>query len=215
MSSRLTPCIPPDRPRKQTPQSSCRLRCNSSRRLWHFSHHLTEGRLFLLESDPTFRSSKTKAPEYFWLCKGSSTGMTLRLVQNGKVTATGLREALRNGPQVAFASVNRQNGLLLRSVNFLRTKTTRRILKTSIDDLAMPYVWEHPDEIVAAASNCPALGCGSLVIEYSAADNIRPGHAEDWDFTCPRCGIEFTGAQGELIFQSVPKQWLSANTHVV
>lgn len=71
----------------------------------------------------------------------------------------------------------------------------------------------HCDDIVAAASSCPVPDCSALVIEYRAADSIRPDHPEDWDFTCRRCGTDFIVAQGELIFQSVPKQWLSANIH--
>jgi hypothetical protein len=61
--------------------------------------HLDEGRLFLLETDPIFGSSKAKTTEYFWLCKECSTGMTLCLTQEGGVRPTGLREALRNGPR--------------------------------------------------------------------------------------------------------------------
>ena len=72
---------------------------------------------------------------------------------------------------------------------------------------------ECRDEIVAAASSCPGLECGSLVIDYRLADSVRPGHPEDWEFKCSRCGMEFTVTQGELIFQSIPKQWLSANIH--
>jgi hypothetical protein len=75
--------------------------------------------------------------------------------------------------------------------------------------------WGQREDIVAAASCCPVPDCSSLVIEYRAASSVRPGHPEDWGFTCSRCGIQFTVAQGELIFQSVPKQWLSAKTHVV
>jgi hypothetical protein len=41
--------------------------------------HLDEGRLFLLETDPIFGSSKAKTTEYFWLCKACSADMTLRL----------------------------------------------------------------------------------------------------------------------------------------
>jgi hypothetical protein len=59
---------------------------------------LQDGRLFLLETDLTPRSSKAKAGEYFWLCKGCSAGMTLRLAQDGGVAATGLRQVLRAGP---------------------------------------------------------------------------------------------------------------------
>ena len=78
----------------------------------------------------------------------------------------------------------------------------------------MPDNWKQRDDIVAAASSCPVPDCGSLVIEYRAAGSTKSG-PEDWEFTCSRCGIEFRVAQDELIFQSVPKQWLSANAHIV
>jgi hypothetical protein len=182
--------------------------CSASFRL------LNDGRLFRLDTDPTVKSSRAKATEYFWLRKDCPVGMTLRLAQDGSVMATGLREALRNGPQVAFVSVDRANGLLLRSVGFLRS-TSREVHENPIEECTMPHHWEQRNDIVAAASRCPVSECGSLVIEYRAAGSVRPGHPEDWEFTCPRCGIEFTVAQGELIFQSVPKQWLSANTYVV
>jgi hypothetical protein len=68
--------------------------------------------------------------------------------------------------------------------------------------------------IVGAASSCAVPDRGFLVIEYRSADCIRLGHPEDLEFTCSRCGMEFTVAQRELIFQSVPKQWLSACNHV-
>jgi hypothetical protein len=80
---------------------------------------------------------------------------------------------------------------------------------------AMPEVLEYGDDIVAAASSCPIADCNSLVIDYRPAGRVRPGHPEDWEFTCSRCGMEFTVTQGELIFQSVPKQWLSANIQTV
>lgn len=173
-------------------------------------HHLAEGRLFRLETDPTLGLSQARQPEYFWLCEHCSKGMTLRLEQDGKVMATGLREVLRNGPQIAFASVNRANGVLLRSVSFLRRSTSREACDSPTDKGTMPHDWKQHDGIVAAASNCPMADCGSLVIEYKAASSVRPGHPEDWGFTCSRCGIEFTGDQGELIFQCVPRQWLAA-----
>ena len=74
--------------------------------------------------------------------------------------------------------------------------------------------WERHDDIIAAVSSCPMLDCNSLVIEYQSTGSLRPGHPEDWVFTCLRCGAVFTVGQGELIFQSVPTQWLSANTYV-
>jgi hypothetical protein len=70
---------------------------------------------------------------------------------------------------------------------------------------------ERGDGRVASASSCPTLDCGSLVIEYRAADNVQIGHPGDWEFACFRCGTEFTALRGELIFQSVPERWLSVN----
>src|ERR1700722_9713436 len=67
------------------------------------------------------RSFESKAAEYFWLCKPCSVVMTLRLTQDGRVMATGLRKAIRNGLQPALISVNRETGLLLRRVSFLRS----------------------------------------------------------------------------------------------
>jgi hypothetical protein len=81
-----------------------------------------------------------------------------------------------------------------------------RILK-----ITMPQTLKQRDEIVAAASSCPALDCGSLVLDYRPSDSVLLGHPGDWEFTCSRCGAEFTVPRGELIFQSIPRRWLSAN----
>jgi hypothetical protein len=138
--------------------------------------------------------------------------MTLRLAQDGKVVATGLREAFRNSPKVTFATVHRENGLLLRSVSF--RSTPRETPENATQERTMLDDWEQSDDIVAAASSCPVPDCGSLVIDYRPVGSVRQDHPEDWEFTCSRCGMEFTVTQGELIFQSVPKQWLSANIPV-
>ncbi len=106
-------------------------------------HHFGEGRLFRLETPQALRSSKSKAAEYFWLCKACSAGMTLHLAQDGSVVATGLREALRNGPQVAFVSVSRDHGLLLQSVNFLRGSTPREVHENPTGERARPHDWEQ------------------------------------------------------------------------
>ena len=173
--------------------------------------HLAEGRLFLLETEPPLGICTAK--EYFWLCEHCSGGMTLRLAQDGRVMTTGLREAVGDGPRVEFASINREKGLLLRGVSFLGSSDFREAHDNPITECGMPHDWEQHDDIVAAASSCPVPDCSSLVIDYRPAASVRPGHPEDWEFTCSRCGMEFTVPQGELIFQSVPKQWLSANAH--
>jgi hypothetical protein len=74
-------------------------------------------------------------------------------------------------------------------------------------------IFEQQDQRVASASRCPVLDCGSLVIEYREADSLELGHPQDWEFACSRCGTEFTMPRGTLIFQSVPKGWLSAQGH--
>jgi hypothetical protein len=70
-------------------------------------------------------------------------------------------------------------------------------------EYVLPQAAQPGSNIVAAASSCPVLACGSLVVDYKPADSVRPSHPEDWEFTCSRCGMEFMVTQGELIFQSV------------
>ena len=77
----------------------------------------------------------------------------------------------------------------------------------------MPETMERGDGRVASASGCPALDCGSIVIEYREADSLQLGHPQDWEFACSRCGTEFRVPRGDLIFQSIPRRWLSANGH--
>ena len=71
--------------------------------------------------------------------------------------------------------------------------------------------WDERDEVVAAGSICPVPDCSAVVVAYgppdrAGRDNARPR----CEFTCPRCGTEFTVPEDELIFQSVPKEWLLA-----
>ena len=86
-------------------------KCTNSSCSASFSH-LAEGRLFRLEAEPPLGICTTKATEYFWLCEHCSGGMTLRLAQDGRVMATGLREAIGDGPRVEFASINREKGAI-------------------------------------------------------------------------------------------------------
>jgi hypothetical protein len=75
----------------------------------------------------------------------------------------------------------------------------------------MPHHWEQHIDLIASASSCPVPDCSALVIEYRPGGGIGP--PQDWEFTCPRCGIAFTVAEGDLIFRAVPKRWLLANPH--
>jgi hypothetical protein len=69
--------------------------------------------------------------------------------------------------------------------------------------------WDERDEVVAAASICSVSDCAALVISYRPPDRAGRDNANPWcEFTCPRCGTDFTVPADELIFQSVPKEWL-------
>jgi hypothetical protein len=78
----------------------------------------------------------------------------------------------------------------------------------------MPDDWDERDDVVATGSICPILDCGALVVAYCPPDRSGRDNAKSWlEFTCPRCGIGFTVRGEELLFQSVPKEWLLARVH--
>jgi hypothetical protein len=67
--------------------------------------------------------------------------------------------------------------------------------------------------VKAAGATCPMPGCGALAIAYEAADSVKAsrGHsAFSWDFVCSECGTEFAAPTGDLVFQSIPRDWLFA-----
>jgi len=71
--------------------------------------------------------------------------------------------------------------------------------------------WDECDEVVAAGSICPVPDCGALVVCYRPPDRAEVDNSKSWcEFRCSRCGIDFTVSESELIFQSVPKEWLLA-----
>jgi len=79
--------------------------------------YFKEGRLFRLEHDPTL-GSKSNRVEYFWLCPGCSSTMTLRLREDGTVVTVLIPEPFRGVPEGgALTSAGRKKGLLLRSVS--------------------------------------------------------------------------------------------------
>jgi hypothetical protein len=71
--------------------------------------------------------------------------------------------------------------------------------------------WDEHDEVVAAGSICPVPDCGALVISYRPSVRVGRDNARSWcEFACTGCGTDFTVPEDELIFQSVPKEWLLA-----
>ena len=78
----------------------------------------------------------------------------------------------------------------------------------------MSHDWDEGDDEVAAGANCPMPDCRALVVSYRSSDNVGRDDAEPWEFTCLRCGIDFAVSEADLIFQSVPKDWLLAKVEV-
>jgi len=71
--------------------------------------------------------------------------------------------------------------------------------------------WDERDEVVVAGSICPIPDCGALVVSYRPPERTRRDSGRSWrEFTCTRCGTGFTVSEDELIFHSVPKEWLLA-----
>jgi hypothetical protein len=56
--------------------------------------------------------------------------------------------------------------------------------------------------------------CGALVVAFGATYVVRRDYIEPREFVCGRCGIKFVVPEDELVFQSVPKDWLLAKVHL-
>ena len=87
--------------------------------------YLESGTLFRLEnerssSDQTFR-------EYFWLCRGCSHGLTLRLNAAGRLrVAEGNTLPERGDDVLDFTVLDRQHGMLLSRVTLFRRRGRRQ-----------------------------------------------------------------------------------------
>jgi hypothetical protein len=48
--------------------------------------------------------------------------------------------------------------------------------------------------------------CGTLAVTYESSDALSA--MNEWEFVCPECGAEFSAPPGDLIFESIPREWL-------
>ena len=83
--------------------------------------HLRDGELFRLEADPKRRASRLGRLEYFWLCGGCSSKMSLRISQDGlvlPVTRPAFERADFN--QKGITLLDRRDGLRLSRLGFAR-----------------------------------------------------------------------------------------------
>jgi len=87
--------------------------------------YLESGTLFRLESDPRL-SSGGVFREYFWLCRGCSSNLTLQLDETGTVSVgesdDGAQRGNDGGDLVLF---DRQNGLLLSRILLFQDRSRR------------------------------------------------------------------------------------------
>src|ERR1700756_619460 len=98
--------------------------------------HLKDGRVFRLETDPTFRAAKSAQVEYCWLRHHCSSDMTLRLREDGSVVTALLKEAIWGVPEgVALTSVDRKTGLLLRSSSSALPEHVGSRVRTRLKDV--------------------------------------------------------------------------------
>jgi len=62
-------------------------------------------------------------------------------------------------------------------------------------------------EVIAACALCPNEDCGALIIGHRWAEECS---SDIWEFTCSRCGVEFSKREEELIFQFVPLEMVTS-----
>ena len=71
--------------------------------------------------------------------------------------------------------------------------------------------WKVEVDLRATGAICPMGECGALVISYDASDSLNEFQnkcGSDREFVCSECGTEFTAPADDLLFQSVPREWL-------
>lgn len=73
--------------------------------------------------------------------------------------------------------------------------------------------WVEDADLFAAGTNCPMADCGELALTFRTADESGKDAREPWEFTCPRCGVEFLALEEDLLFRSIRKEWLWAGIH--
>jgi hypothetical protein len=71
--------------------------------------------------------------------------------------------------------------------------------------------WKEEVDLRAFGATCPMPHCGALAVTYEAPGSLKEvvgSGAATWEFVCVECGAEFTAPTADLLFQSVPREWL-------
>lgn len=73
--------------------------------------------------------------------------------------------------------------------------------------------WNEEGELLAAGTSCPMPDCGELTVAYQTAKTEPGSPGEAWEFTCPRCGVDFLALEEALLFRSIRREWLWSGIH--
>jgi len=69
--------------------------------------------------------------------------------------------------------------------------------------------WREQVDLRAFGATCPMPQCGALAVTYEPLNSVREiSGMASWEFVCGDCGAEFSAACQDLVFQSVPREWL-------
>ena len=91
-------------------------------------------------------------------------------------------------------------------------KTNHSELGVGREQIALAlHAWKEEVGLRAFGSTCPMPNCGALVVTYESPDSLQAitrWEGATWEFVCSECGAEFTAPKEDLLFQSVPREWL-------
>ena len=73
--------------------------------------------------------------------------------------------------------------------------------------------WKDEIDLRAFGTTCPMPECGAMAVTYESSDSVSALVASErryWEFVCSECGAEFSASPADLMFESVPREWLFA-----
>jgi len=83
----------------------------------------------------------------------------------------------------------------------------RKNLELEREQITMALrTWKEEINLRAFGATCPMADCGALAVTYESPEALSALH--NWEFTCAECGAEFSAPLADLIFESVPREWL-------
>jgi hypothetical protein len=75
------------------------------------------------------------------------------------------------------------------------------------------HTWKEEIDLRAFGATCPMPDCGAMAVTYESSESLSGlvgSQRQYWDFVCCECGAEFSASPADLMFESVPREWLFA-----